>query len=320
MPSKMLECDFCGGMARKSDLATHIKSKHVTELAKHLVKDAKECSISVISAYLKGSDMSRIPIPSVIHPDTDYWFFTRPAVMEEKDSVTPFLDIEANREAHASFIRELMDIVTLNDYVSIQRNMIVRSKEMLDMTARIKDMERTLREVTTEHDREMTKLRMELDAYRKTVEEVNDGVLNCDLRVEIETARQAQRTAERHATKALEEVETIRWKYAQLEKQCEERCTSSSYKNIEIEEAYSQAIAKLRGDLNKTNALLEREKTKNAKIKDRKRKADRDSQKKKDLLEKLRREEEELRAKKKALKRELNSDDSDDSDDPSDSE
>jgi chromosome segregation ATPase len=320
MPSKMFKCDFCDGMTRKCDLPAHIKSKHAVELAKHLVDDAKATSVSVISAYLKGGDMGRIGIPSLLHPDTDYWFFPRPVMIEEKDDVRPLLEVEANREAHSTFIQELMDIVSLNDYLSIQRNLTIRSKEMLEMKSQVKTLEKTLQEVRTQHDKEVSHLQMEVDAYRKTVEEVNDGVLNSDLRLQIETARQAQRIAERHATKALEQLESLQWKYDTLENQSQTTHETNNYRHLEIEEAYIKRIEKLQKDLATTNASLEKEKSKNAKIKARKKKNDRDSQKKRDLLERLRREEEELRAKKKALERGLDSDSDSSSASDSDSE
>jgi len=279
------------------------------DLAKYLVEDAKASSISVISSYMRKADPATIPIPSRIHEETDYWFGAKPVMVEEKDSVSSYLASDANMTAHAEFLREVMDHVSLNDYMAIQRNFILRSEEMVRMKDRVRDVEQLMAEMTAEHHKNMETMRIELEAHRKTVEELNDGVLNTDLRAQIERAERAQKFSEQNATRTLEQLATLQWKYKNLETRYEEAqlssVSSSNMKNIEMEEAYMKQIERLQESLRK-----EREKTQHVK------KTEKDSDKKKAEREKVKQEMKEAKKRMKALQKALSSSDSDsDSDD-----
>ena len=279
------------------------------DLAKYLVEDAKASSISVISSYMRKADPATIPIPSRIHEETDYWFGAKPVMVEEKDSVSSYLASDANMTAHAEFLREVMDHVSLNDYMAIQRNFILRSEEMVRMKDRVRDVEQLMAEMTAEHHKNMETMRIELEAHRKTVEELNDGVLNTDLRAQIERAERAQKFSEQNATRTLEQLATLQWKYKNLETRYEEAqlssVSSSNMKNIEMEEAYMKQIERLQESLRK-----EREQTQHVK------KTEKDSDKKKAEREKVKQEMKEAKKRMKALQKALSSSDSDsDSDD-----
>ena len=303
MPSKYFQCDFCDIQQRKADLPHHIKSKHTKELAKHLVEDAQGSNISVISSYMRKANPLTMPIPSRVHPNTDYWFGVRPIMVEEKDSVSPYLAVEANLDAHVAFLHELMENVSLNDFMGIQRTIIIRSPEMLAMKDRVSTVEKELCDMTDAHKKELDRMTTTLEAYRKTVEEINDGVLNTDLRIQIHKAERAQKSAECQATKALEQVSTLQWKYKDLEKRYDESHQSntetSSIRILEMEQAYMKRIESLQIALGK-----ERDKVSVAK------KSTKESDKKKAEKERLVKEMKEAKKRMKAL--ELS--DSDDSD------
>jgi hypothetical protein len=307
MPPKLFKCDFCDSNQRKFDLACHIKTKHIKELAAYLVEDAKSSSISVISSYLRKADPVTMPIPSRIHENTDYWFGEKPIMIEEKDSVSSYLGADANKTAHAAFIHEIMDNVSLNDYMAIQRNLIMRSEEMVKMKDRVRDMENMVREMTDKHDKEMESMSIELNAHRKTVEELNDGVLNTDLRAQIDKAERAQKFSEAHNTKTLEQLSTLQWKYKNLEQKFDESqhssVSSSNMRNLEMEEAYIKQIERLQDSLRK-----EREKTLTVK------KTEKDSDKKKSEREKIKREMKEAKKRMKELQKTLSSSSDSDSD------
>jgi DNA repair exonuclease SbcCD ATPase subunit len=231
---------------------------------------------------------------------------------EEKDSVSSYLTSDANMTAHADFLREVMSHVSLNDYMAIQRNFILRSEEMVRMKDKVRDMENMVREMTDKHDKNMETMRIELEAHRKTVEELNDGVLNCDLRAQIDRAERAQKFSESNATRTLEQLATLQWKYKNLEQRYEEAqdtsVSSSNMKNIEMEEAYMKQMERLQDALRK-----ERAKTQHVK------KTEKDSDKKKAEREKVKREMKEAKERIKALQKALSSSGSDsDSDSYSD--
>jgi predicted nucleic acid-binding Zn-ribbon protein len=302
MPSKTFQCDFCDIQQRKADLPHHIKTKHTLELAKYLVEDAKESNISVISSYMRNANPLTMPIPSRVHPNTDYWFGVRPIMIEEKDSVSPYMAVEANLDAHVAFLRELMENVSLNDFMGIQRTIIIRSPEMIYMKDRVSTVEKELCNMTDDHKKELYTMTTTLEAYRKTVEEINDGVLNSDLRIQVQKAERAQKSAECQATKALEHVSTLQWKYKELEKRYDESHQSntetSGIRILEMEQAYMKRIEALQIALGK-----ERDKVSVAK------KSTKESDKKTAERERLKKEMKEAKKRMKAL--ELSDSDSD---------
>lgn len=303
MPSKTFQCDFCDIQQRKADLPHHIKTKHTQELAKYLVEDAKESNISVISSYMRNANPLTMPIPSRIHPNTDYWFGVRPIMIEEKDSVSPYMAVESNLDAHVAYLHVLMENVSLIDFMGIQRTIIIRSPEMISMKDRVSTVEKELCDRTHAHKKELDKITTTLEAYRKTVEEINDGVLNSDLRIQVQKAERAQKFAECQATKALEHVSTLQWKYQELEKRYDESHQSntetSGIRILEMEQAYMKRIEALQIALGK-----ERDKVSVSK------KSTKESDKKKAEKERLVKEMKENKKRMKAL--ELS--DSDDSD------
>ena len=311
MAPKLYPCDFCDVKQRKADLPSHIKTKHIKELAEYLVEEATLSNISVISSYMRKADPATIPIPSRIHEETDYWFGVKPVMAEEKDSVSSYLASDDNMTAHADFLREVMDHVSLNDYMAIQRTFILRSEEMLQMKDRVRDVEQLLTEMTDKHDKEMEKMRIELEAHRNTVEELNGGVLNCELRARLERAERAQKFSEQNATRTLEQLATLQWKYKNLETRYEEAqyssASSSNMKNMEMEEAYMKQIERLQDILRK-----EREKTHHVK------KSEKDIEKKKAEREKAKREMKETKKRMKALQKALSSSGSDSDSDSDD--
>lgn len=307
MSPKTYQCDFCDVQQRKFDLAVHIKAKHTVELAKYLVEDAKGSNISVISSYMRKANPLTMPIPSRIHPDTDYWFGVRPVVIEEKDSVSPYLAVEANMDSHVAYLRELMDNVSLNDFMEIQRTIIIRSPEMIAMKDRVGTAEQKLCDMTASHKKELDKMTTTLEAYRETVEEINSGVVNADLRALIVKAERAQKVAECEATKALEHVSTLQWKYQELEKRYDESYQSNTEARgrrvLEMEEAYMKRIEVLQIALRK-----ERDKVSTAK------KSTKESDKKTAERERLKKEMKEAKKRFKALALSDSDSDSDDSD------
>ena len=298
MPSKVLQCDFCDSLHRKTELPVHIRAKHTAELAKYLVEDAKENSCSIIASYMRNASAKAMPIPSMLHHGCDYWFGVRPIMIEEKDNVTPYLAVEANLTAHTAFIRELMDHVSLNNYIAIQRNLQVRSQEMADMKDHVRQVTKQLSSQTEQYAKEITALRNELDTYKKTVEDINDGITSKELRDEISHCRRDYDIAQKRIVKLMDENTSLEWKYEELAKRYDEVSSESreekGMKMIEMEEAYLKKIERLQ-DIIRT----EREKVATTK------KESKDTDKKKLELERKRNELKAAKAKAKALMKQV---------------
>jgi hypothetical protein len=303
MPSKILRCDFCQTDHRKTDLPSHIKSKHMAELAKYIVEDAKQCSSNIISSYLRGACVKTMPIPSRLYEGADYWFGAKPVMIEEKDNVTPYLAVETNRDCHRAFIKELMDYVSLNDYLSIGRLTQLRSPEMETLKDTLKQRENDLTDAMKEHAVEMAKLMREVDDYKQTLSEVNEGITHKELRHQIHTLQRDVSIANTKHTRVVDAYETLEWKYEDIEKKYGELYASSretqGMASLELETAYMKQVERLQENLRK-----EREKTALAK------KETKSSDKKKEEKERMRAELKAATAKAKALKKKLSDSDS----------
>jgi hypothetical protein len=313
MPSKNYRCDFCEEEIRKDHLPSHIRTKHAKELALHLIEDAKTSSVNLISAYLRKADPRTMPVPSYLHQETDYWFGLRPIMIEEKDNVTPYLAVPANLESHMTFLHEVMEHVTLNDFMAIQKNINLRSKEVMDLKATLKDTIETLADLGDEHRRTVNRLQSEVDACRKTVKDVNDGVLTTDLYSQIERGERSLKFEESQHKITIERLGALQRKHTALEKKYEEvyqsSTESSNQRCMQVEEVYVKQVERLQESLRK-----EREKTLKTK------KVRRGSEKRKAEKEKLKKDMKETKARMKALEKESDSDSDSDSDSGSDSD
>ena len=304
MPSKIFRCDFCETDYRKTDLPTHIKSKHMAELAKYLVEDAKQCSTNVINSYLRGACIKTMPIPSRLYEGTDYWFGAKPVMIEEKDNVTPYLAVETNRECHRAFIKELMDYVSVNDYLSIGRLTQIRSPEMDILKDALKQRDDDIVTVMKQHAVEMAKLMREVEEHKQTLSEVNEGITHKELRHQIHDLQRDVSIASTKHTRMVDAYEILEWKYADIEKKYEElyvsTCESKGMASLELETAYLKQVERLQDSLRK-----EREKVALTK------KETKSSDKKKEEKEQLKAEIKAAKAKAKALEKKLSESDSD---------
>ena len=279
----------------------------MAELAKHLVDDAKGCSSNVISGYLRGACVKTMPIPSLLYDGVDYWFGAKPIMIEEKDNVTPYLAVQTNQDCHRAFIKQLMDYVSLNDYLSIGRLTQIRSPEMDILKDTLKQRDNDLTDAMKQHAVEMAKLMREADDCKQTLSDVNEGITHKELRHQIHSLQRDVSIANTRHTRGVDAYETLEWKYADLEKKYEQlyvsTCESKGMASIEMETGYIKQLERLQETVRK-----EREKTALAK------KETKSSDKKKEAKEQMKAELKAAKAKTKALEKKLNESDSDESD------
>lgn len=274
------------------------------ELAKHLVEDAKTSSCNVISSYLRGACPKTMPIPSRLYEGADYWFGAKPVMTEEKENATPYLSVEMNVQHHREFVKELMDYVSLNDYMEINRKIQVRSPEMVALQENNKALRSQIQDQELDHAKELSQLHQELEVYRKTVEEVNDGITHRELQKQIKDL-QRECLSEHRKTEGLnDKLEILTWKYEQLQQEyniiVENKGGLRDMATIELEEGYLKHISTLQKTLQK-----ERDKVAQNK------KEAKDSDKKKEAKERMKAELKVAKAKAKALARQLENSDSD---------
>jgi chromosome segregation ATPase len=226
-------------------------------------------------------------------------------MIEEKDNYSPYLAIEANQECHMNYIKELMTHISLVDFMEIHRQQQLNSQEMADMKKKNRDLTELLTETSEQHAKVVEKLQMELHDYKQTVEELTGGITVAELRAEINKAHRAYTIAQNTTLRTKEELTSLQWKHATLEKRYEElykegHTEEKSMRVLEMEEAYMKRIELLQERLRN-----EREKVATGK------KESKTSEKKKAEKEKMKAELKVARAKAKQLAKQLSSSDSD---------
>lgn len=141
MPCKSFACEFCKIEFRKDALAVHIKAKHTKEMALYLLSELKENSISAINSYCKNTKHN--PIHSTLHDGGVYIFGVKPQFFpEDKDSndIIHYIKSEDNLKAHAEYVEEILENISLLDYIKQQREVIIRSEEMTKKNDTLKQL------------------------------------------------------------------------------------------------------------------------------------------------------------------------------------
>lgn len=310
MPSKLFRCDFCNLEQRKCDLPTHIRAKHMDELTTYLIQDAKQYSVSPILQFMKKQHVVNIPIPSRLYEGCDYWFGVKPIMIEEKDSVSPYISAEPNIKSHEEFLNEIMSKVSIIDYMEIQREICNKSAEMKTLEKSLIETTEQLIHVTDTFACYKEKIDIELNAYKQTVDEMNGGKTIAEMTREIESLKRTTRKMD-------DKIFTITKENQQL-RQCSEpiyRSETVALDAIKMEELYIQKIEMLQEKLGKTREELQTEKDKNRKVKESTRKTEKDTEKIRAEREKVKREMKEAKKRMKALQKALSSSSSSGSDD-----
>ena len=313
MPSKLFRCDFCNVEQRKTDLPTHIRAKHMDELVQHLIQDAKEHSISPILQFMKKQPAISIPISSPLYENCDYWFGVKPIMIEEKDSVAPYISVELNLKSHEEFLHQVMSKVSIIDYMEIQRELCNKSPEMKILEKNLRDTTGQYLKIQEDYVLYKEKIEKELDAYKQTVEEMNGGKTLAEMTRELESLKRTNRRLDDRVITLSRENERLR-KYNEPVYKSE----TDALDAIKMEELYIQKIESLQEKLTKTREELQTEKDKNRKVKESTRKNEKDVERVKIEREKVKREMKEAKKRMKELQKTLSSSSSDSSDSDSD--
>lgn len=171
MPCKSFACEFCHTEFRKDALAIHVKAKHIKELGAMLLSELKDSDFSAINRYCKN--VKHNPIYSVLHVNAVYIFGVKPQFFpDDKDSheISNYIKSEENLEAHNRFIEEVLQTISLMDFIQHQRNVQIKSIEMIKKseTVRQQQVELELLKIQSENTREyVTKLEGKIAEYEE---------------------------------------------------------------------------------------------------------------------------------------------------------
>jgi hypothetical protein len=63
---------------RRDAYASHVKAKHMKEIATLILEDFKEYEVNTIKTYACEGRASSMVIPSKMYQDAEYWFGVKP--------------------------------------------------------------------------------------------------------------------------------------------------------------------------------------------------------------------------------------------------
>jgi chromosome segregation ATPase len=279
------------------------------DIVQHLIQDAKEHAVSPILQFMKKQPAISIPISSPLYENCDYWFGVKPIMIEEKDSVAPYISVELNLKSHEEFLHQVMSKVSIIDYMEIQRELCNKSPEMKILEKNLRETTEMYLKIQEDYVLYKEKIEKDLDAYKQTVDEMNGGRTLAEMTRELETLHRTNRKMDDRLVVLSRENERLR-KYSEPIYRSE----TDALDAIKMEELYIQRIESLQEKLTKTREELQTEKDKNRKVKESTRKNEKDVEKIKAERQKVKREMKEAKKRMKALEKSLSSSSDSDSD------
>jgi glycogen debranching enzyme len=139
MPCKSFVCEFCPTVNnvrtefRKDALAVHIKAKHKKELALFILDDEKEYSNGILKQYANARTHN--PFLSKLYDGASYMFGVKPMFFEDtpKDDgeMCKYIKSEENKEEHHRYIGEVLESISIVEYIKLGKDIIIRSEEMI---------------------------------------------------------------------------------------------------------------------------------------------------------------------------------------------
>jgi len=156
MPSPTIRCEFCENHEMRRDAyASHVKAKHMKDIARLLLEDLKEYDSHAVGAYAQECNTKNMVIQSKMYQDAEYWFGVKPyfyireSIEKPYDQTHPdtklkaypedlklsrYLKREENMIAHRKFIKKVLQSISLLDFIQIGRNLLnIKNPDVLNM-------------------------------------------------------------------------------------------------------------------------------------------------------------------------------------------
>ena len=129
MPSKDIICEFCNDskIHRKNELARHVKAKHLKELGVYLLEEYINQSSGTLKRYMNASNPKYNPVYSKIYDGAVYYFGANAMFFEQEDDYNGHLNSDENMKIHDEFIEEIINTISLMDYIKLNREAVIKS-------------------------------------------------------------------------------------------------------------------------------------------------------------------------------------------------
>lgn len=315
---------------RRDAYASHVKAKHMKEIATLLLEEFKEYEINTISSYAKEHSTKAMPICSKMYQDAEYWFGVKPLFYiresieiphdanrpdtnlksyPEDEELRQYLKREENLNAHRKFIEEVLQSIPMMDFISIGKNIKIRNPDVLCMKQENSTLKKNLSALEESSKNEIERLKAEVELWKETAQEKECIAY---LRKDLQSARSHAQSCEKTATLIKEQME-------QLKKEQHEQITSLNQRNLKTEsQLYDQYDGEKASRMKLEQELIKEKNDRTVKTSSAVQKAE---EKQREALQKaFDKEREAWKKKEKALKKKVKLAKKDDSDSDSDSD
>jgi len=226
MPAPTIRCEFCEDHEMRRDAyAPHVKAKHMKEIATLLLEDFKEYNATTISAYASELSVKSMPIYSKMYQDAEYWFGVKPLFYiresveipyeegrpdtklkgyPEDDELRQYLKREENLTAHRQFLQEVLQSISLLDFIAIGKNLVIKNPDVVMMKKELSALRTNYKDLEESSKKEEERLQRELEMWKETADEKE---FIGDLRRDLQASRAYGRQVEKSCSILKEELE-----------------------------------------------------------------------------------------------------------------
>jgi hypothetical protein len=177
---------------RRDAYATHVKAKHMKDIARLLLEEFGECKVNTISAYASEQRVSALPIYSKMYQDAAYWFGVKPLFYIRESIEVPYdetrpdtklkpypedleqtqyLKREENMIAHRKFIEEVLQSISLMDFIQIGKDMTIRNPDVVVMKTELITLRAAHKELEESSKNQIERLKKDVEMWKETAEE-----------------------------------------------------------------------------------------------------------------------------------------------------
>lgn len=229
MPAPTIRCEFCENHEMRRDAyAAHVKAKHMKDIARLLLEEFGDCSINTISAYASEQRTSSLPIYSKMYQDAAYWFGVKP-LFYIRESIeipydetrpdtklkpypedleqTQYIKREENLIAHRKFIEEVLQSISLMDFIQIRKDMTIRNPDVIVMRKELITLRAAHKELEESSKNQIERLKKDIEMWKETAEEKE---FIADIRKDLYSARSYAQQIEKRLTYMNEEKEELK--------------------------------------------------------------------------------------------------------------
>jgi len=177
---------------RKDAYMAHVQSKHMADMGQFLLRDWAENNVTPISQFAQSKTGKIMVIHSRLYEEHEYWFGIKPTLWKNgANGYSEYIRVEDNIERHRNFIEQILKAVSLYDWISIKKEVIVRHPDILTMTRELTDLKKTsaleierLNICLKTCEDELQRMKTTIDLPYGTLDEMNGKMQHMTCRLE----------------------------------------------------------------------------------------------------------------------------------------